>query len=91
VLDALKKALAKRMLNAEMDQHLGGETADARANTRNGYGQKTVLPRQSPLIAPPCLKRSHRYKRASSLSSVGLLVRGSRRNGCGGGLLSGDT
>src|SRR6266446_10938099 len=43
VLDALKKALAERMLNAEMDQHLGGETADARANTRNGYGQKTVL------------------------------------------------
>src|SRR5216683_5577211 len=43
VLDALEKALAERMLNAEMDQHLGGETADARANTRNGYGQKTVL------------------------------------------------
>ena len=43
VLDALKKALAERMLNAEMDQHLGGETADGRANTCNGYGQKTVL------------------------------------------------
>jgi hypothetical protein len=43
VLDALKKALAERMLNAEMDQHLDGETADALANTRNGYGQKTVL------------------------------------------------
>jgi putative transposase len=43
VLDALKKALAERMLNAEMDQHLGGEAADGRANTRNGYGQKTVL------------------------------------------------
>jgi putative transposase len=42
VLDALKKALAERMLNAEMDQHLGGEAADGR-NTRNGYGQKTVL------------------------------------------------
>src|SRR6185312_14646200 len=43
VLDALKKALAERMLNAEMDQHLGGEAADGRVNTRNGYGQKTVL------------------------------------------------
>jgi putative transposase len=43
VLDALKKALAERMLNAEMDQHLGGESADGRANARNGYGQKTVL------------------------------------------------
>lgn len=43
ILDALKKALAERMLNAEMDQHLSGEAADGRANTRNGYGQKTVL------------------------------------------------
>jgi putative transposase len=43
VLDALKKALAERMLNAEMDQHLEGEAADGRTNTRNGYGQKTVL------------------------------------------------
>jgi putative transposase len=43
VLDALKKALAERMLNDEMDQHLGGEAVDGRPNTRNGYGQKTVL------------------------------------------------
>jgi putative transposase len=43
VLDALKKALAERMLNAEMDQHLGGDATDGRPNTRNGYGQKTVL------------------------------------------------
>ena len=43
VLDALKKALAERMLNAEMDQHLCGEAADGRSNSRNGYGQKTVL------------------------------------------------
>ena len=43
VLDALKKALAERMLNAEMDQHLGGEAVDGHGNTRNGYGQKTVL------------------------------------------------
>lgn len=43
VLDTLKKALAERMLNAEMDQHLGGEAVDGRSNSRNGYGQKTVL------------------------------------------------
>ena len=43
ILDALKKALAERMLNAEMDQHLSSEASDGRANTRNGYGQKTVL------------------------------------------------
>ena len=43
VLDTLKKALAERMLNTEMDQHLGSEAADGRSNSRNGYGQKTVL------------------------------------------------
>jgi putative transposase len=43
VLDALKKALAERMLNAEMDHHLSGVGAGEPINTRNGYGQKTVL------------------------------------------------
>ena len=43
VVDALKKALAERMLNAEMNHHLGGEGTDEPVNTRNGYGQKTVL------------------------------------------------
>ena len=40
LLDALKKALAERALNAEMDHHLAG---DAGGNSRNGYGRKTVL------------------------------------------------
>lgn len=41
LLDALKKALAERALNAEMDHHLGDEAeAD---NARNGYGRKTVM------------------------------------------------
>lgn len=39
LLDGLKKALAERALNAEMDHHLTGEEA---GNTRNGYGRKTV-------------------------------------------------
>ncbi|WP_211230777.1 transposase, partial [Novosphingobium acidiphilum] len=40
LVNALKKALAERALNAEMDFHLGDEAeAD---NTRNGYGRKTV-------------------------------------------------
>lgn len=43
MLGALNKALAERMLNAELDQHLGGEAADGRSSSRNGYGQKTVL------------------------------------------------
>jgi transposase-like protein len=41
LLDSLKKALAERALNAEMDHHLGH---DAQAgNNRNGYGRKTVV------------------------------------------------
>ncbi len=39
MLDDLKKALAERTLNAEMDHHLA--TGDA-GNSRNGYGKKTV-------------------------------------------------
>ena len=41
LLDQLKKALAERALNAEMDHHLGGEAGAG--NSRNGYGRKTVL------------------------------------------------
>lgn len=40
LLDALKKALAERALNAEMDHHLDQEAQAG--NTRNGYGRKTV-------------------------------------------------
>jgi putative transposase len=39
-LDDLQKALAERVLNAEMDPHLAGE---ARGNRRKGYGKKTVI------------------------------------------------
>jgi putative transposase len=40
LLDALKKALAERALNAEMDHHLDQGGQDN--NSRNGYGRKTV-------------------------------------------------
>ena len=40
LLDDLKKALAERVLNAEMDHHLAGAEA---GNRRNGYGKKTVV------------------------------------------------
>src|SRR3712207_5822141 len=43
LLDALKKALAERALNAEMDHHLGTGEGDGPTNSRNGYGHKTVL------------------------------------------------
>ena len=39
LLDDLKKALAERTLNAEMDHHLASDEA---GNSRNGYGRKTV-------------------------------------------------
>ena len=41
LLDELKKALAERALNAEMDHHLASD--GEAANSRNGYGQKTVV------------------------------------------------
>jgi putative transposase len=41
LLDHLKKALAERALNAEMDHHLAGE--GGAANSRNGYGRKSVV------------------------------------------------
>jgi putative transposase len=40
LLDGLKKALAERVLNGEMDHHLTGGDG---ANSRNGYGKKTVV------------------------------------------------
>jgi putative transposase len=43
LLDELKRALAERALNAEMDHHLDGEVAEGRSNSRNGYGRKTLL------------------------------------------------
>ena len=40
LLDVLKKALAERALNAEMDYHLGDN--EQAGNSRNGYGRKTI-------------------------------------------------
>lgn len=39
----LKKALAERMLNAEMDMHLSSEPQQSTGNHRNGSSQKTVI------------------------------------------------
>jgi hypothetical protein len=38
LLDELKKALAERALNAEMDHHLG----NGDGSSRSGYGKKTT-------------------------------------------------
>lgn len=43
LIGELKKALAERMLNAEMDVHLDAERERESGNCRNGHGRKTVL------------------------------------------------
>src|ERR1700683_629009 len=49
LLGELKKALAERVLNAEMDHHLSDSTQDEAsegekpANHRNGYSKRTLL------------------------------------------------
>jgi putative transposase len=43
LLDELKKMLAERVLNAELDHHLANESDDGRRNHRNGYSKKSVL------------------------------------------------
>ena len=45
----LKKALADRMLNAEMDVHLDSDGETARGNHRNGSSSKTVLTPEGPM------------------------------------------
>ncbi len=49
LIDELKRALAERILDAEMDVHLGGEEEHARGNHRNGHSKKTVLTDSSAL------------------------------------------
>ena len=43
LIDDLKKAVAERALDAEMDVHLGGEEEQATGNHRNGHNRKRVL------------------------------------------------
>jgi putative transposase len=43
LLDDLKKALSERILNVELDEHLGEERAEGNANRRNGSSKKSVL------------------------------------------------
>jgi len=49
LFDELKKALAERVLNAEIDEHLDADAAQGRKNHRNGYSAKTVLTESSKL------------------------------------------
>jgi putative transposase len=40
LFDELKKALAERVLNAEIDEHFDGEAAEGRKNHSNGSSSK---------------------------------------------------
>jgi putative transposase len=52
--DEFRKALAERVLNAEIDDHLDGEAAEGRKNHRNGYSSKKAITETSKLdIAAP--------------------------------------
>ena len=52
LFDELKKALAERVLNAEMDDHLKGDAAAGKRNSRNGYSKKRVLTETGSSICP---------------------------------------
>ena len=61
LLDNLKKALAERVLNAEMDHQLSGEGGTS--NGRNGYSRKTVLTETGKIelnIPRACSRCAHR-------------------------------
>jgi putative transposase len=49
LFEALKKAMAERILSAEMDHHLENEAAHDQDNRRNGVGRKTVLMDAGPI------------------------------------------
>jgi putative transposase len=43
LIDELKKRLAERMLDSELEHHLGSAAEQEQGNHRNGYGSKTVI------------------------------------------------
>jgi putative transposase len=68
LFDELKKALAERVLNAELDDHLENEAAEGRANRRNGHSKKTVLTTMAGYFRPqgPAAKASSAAMPASA-------------------------
>ena len=57
----LKKALAERILNAEMDHHLDAEPEQAKGNHRNGHSRKNVITDDGKMdVAIPRVNGTHR-------------------------------
>ena len=71
VLDALKKRLAERMLNAEMEHHLSEEEREA-GNHRNGvyYGRQAMILSRRERIKQATLKRRKRMNRRARRDHV---------------------
>ena len=84
LLSDIKKALAERMLNAELDDHLQNEAAavgtgnEPAGNHRNGYTKKTCHHRYQPGGAGDSA-RSARYVRAAADCQVSAALPGFRR------------
>ena len=78
LFDELKKALAERVLNAEIDDHLDGEAAAGKRNSRNGYSKKTVLTETSNLDLRIPRDREGR----SVLPAISAGFRASTRRSC---------
>ncbi len=62
LVDSLKKALAERILNAEMDVHLDDEQERTSGNHRNGYGRKKVRSEDSEVELRVPRDRQGRYE-----------------------------
>ncbi len=52
LVDELKKVLSERILNAEIDDHLAGESTAGESNHRNGYSSKSVSARDGAPTTP---------------------------------------
>lgn len=70
LLDSLKKALAERALNAEMDYHLGD--ASQVGNSRIGYGRKTVVTDTGKIVLRHFLPHLNRDSIYRALDAEGL-------------------
>lgn len=62
LLDELKKALAERALNAELDHHLEQDAEQAAGNHRNGSSSKTVLTENGKLALSIPRDRQSRFE-----------------------------
>lgn len=71
LFDELKKALAERVLIAELDDHLDGEAAAGKYNHRNGYPRPTPKRSSGRLSKKPLKETPTSAERLTTLRSSG--------------------